>query len=110
LAEGSHRVDLHQSASSHEVHNPQTAQGDVTSGRTALAEPLQLLGTCTVPVLAALHDDETRLRVQGWVADEPSQPEKQNYEAMNCLACGGVHFVNPLSGKTINEEVLYQKS
>jgi hypothetical protein len=44
------------------------------------------------------------------VADEPSQPEKQKYEAMNCLECGGVHFVNPLSGKTINEEVLYQKS
>jgi hypothetical protein len=102
------------------VHNPRTAQGDVTCGRTALTEPLQLLGTCTVPVSAAFHDDEdmatflyrcpnTRLHVQGWVADEPSQPEKQNYEAMNCLACGGVHFVNPLSGKTINEEIPYQK-
>jgi hypothetical protein len=36
----------------------------------------------------------TRLRVQGWIADEWSQPETQNYEAMNCIACGGVHLVN----------------
>jgi hypothetical protein len=47
---------------------------------------------------------KTRLRVQGWVADEPIRSEKQNYEAMNCLACGGVHLVNPVSGKTINED------
>jgi hypothetical protein len=46
---------------------------------------------------------KTRLRVQGWIADETIQSEKQNYEAMNCLACGGVHFVNPTSGRTINE-------
>jgi len=46
---------------------------------------------------------KTRLRVQGWVADGPILSEKQIYEAMNCLACGGVHFVNPTSGKTINE-------
>jgi hypothetical protein len=47
---------------------------------------------------------KTRLRVQGWVADEWSQPEQQNYEAMNCIACGGVHLVNPANGKTINDE------
>jgi hypothetical protein len=42
---------------------------------------------------------KTRLRVQGWVADEPNQPEKQSYEAVTCLACGGVHLVNSASGK-----------
>ncbi|MGB5184378.1 MAG: hypothetical protein WBO12_19610 [Xanthobacteraceae bacterium] len=46
----------------------------------------------------------TRLRVQGWIADEWSQPETQNYEAMNCIACGGVHLVNLANGKTINED------
>jgi hypothetical protein len=44
------------------------------------------------------------LRVQGWVTDEPDRPAKQNHEAVNCLACGGVHLVNPASGKTINED------
>ncbi|MGN6748449.1 MAG: hypothetical protein ACTHJS_07630 [Xanthobacteraceae bacterium] len=53
---------------------------------------------------------KTGLRVQGWVLDEPRQADKQNYEAVNCLACGGVHLVNPVSGKTINEEVLHRKS
>ena len=45
----------------------------------------------------------TRLRVQGWVAEEPSQLEKQSYEAVTCLACGGVHLVNPASGRTIDD-------
>jgi hypothetical protein len=87
---------------------------EVISSKAAVAEPMQLLGTCTVPVSAAFHNEDmatflyrcpkTRLRVQGWVADEPSQPEKQSYEAINCLACGGLHLVNPVSGKTINED------
>jgi hypothetical protein len=45
----------------------------------------------------------TRLHVQGRIADDWSQPEMQNYEAVNCIACGGVHLVNPASGKTIKE-------
>jgi hypothetical protein len=47
---------------------------------------------------------KTCLRVQGWVADEWGRPEQQNYEAVKCLACGGVHLVNPVSGKTIGED------
>jgi hypothetical protein len=39
-----------------------------------------------------------------WIADEWSRREQQNYEAVNCLACGGVHLVNPVSGKTIGED------
>jgi len=46
----------------------------------------------------------TRLRVQGWAADDRNHPEKQSYEAVTCLACGGVHLVNPASGKTIDDD------
>jgi hypothetical protein len=46
---------------------------------------------------------KTRLRVQGWMADDPIQPETQSYEAVTCLACGGVHLVNPASGRTIDD-------
>ena len=106
-------IDLNQSASKHEVYNSEAAQGEITSGRATLADPSQLLGTCAVPVSAVFYDEamatflyrcpKTRLRVQGWVADDPNQPEKQSYEAMTCLACGGVHLVNPASGRTIDD-------
>jgi hypothetical protein len=46
---------------------------------------------------------KTGLRVQGWVANDPKQPEAQSYEAVTCLACGGVHLVNPASGGTIED-------
>jgi hypothetical protein len=42
--------------------------------------------------------------VQGWAADDRNHPEKQSYEAVTCLACGGVHLVNPASGKTIDDD------
>jgi hypothetical protein len=104
-------IDVDQHGPSHEGAKFKPAQGGVTSGRAALAEPLQLLGICAVS--AAFHDQamatflyrcpKTRLRVQGWVADEPNQPEKLSYEAVTCLACGGVHLVNPASGRTIDD-------
>jgi hypothetical protein len=96
------------------AHKFKRAQGKVTSGRAALTEPLQLLGTCAVSVSAAFHNEamatflyrcpKTRMRVQGWIADEPLRPEKQTYEAVTCLACGGVHLVNPASGRTIDDD------
>jgi hypothetical protein len=46
---------------------------------------------------------KTRLRVQGWVADDPEQRDKQSYEAVSCPACGGVHLVNSASGRTIDD-------
>ena len=109
------RIDLDQRASSGKVYNSQAAQKkEVASGRAALAEPLQLLGTCTVQSRPPFQDasmaaflyrcPRTRLHVQGWIADERSLLEKQNYEAVNCLACGGVHLVNPASGKSIDDE------
>ena len=47
---------------------------------------------------------KTRLRVQGWIADDANRPEKQSYETVTCLACGGVHLVNAASGKTIDDD------
>jgi hypothetical protein len=38
------------------------------------------------------------------MADRPGHPEKQSYEVVTCLACGGVHLVNPADGKTVNDE------
>ena len=38
--------------------------------------------------------------VQGWVADDPKR-DKASYEAVTCIACGRVHFVNPITGKTV---------
>ena len=96
----------------------QVAQGEeVTSARAVLAEPLRLLGTCTVAVSAAfsafprgdygyiplpLHQD--RPAGPRRLADHPGHPEKQSYEAVTCPACGGVHLVNPATGKTINDD------
>jgi hypothetical protein len=47
---------------------------------------------------------KTRLRVQGWIAEDLNQPEKQSYEVLTCLACGSVHLVNPASGRTIEDD------
>jgi hypothetical protein len=95
------------------MYSFKVAQGEIASGRAVLTEPSQLLGACTIPVSAAFHDEtmvtflyrcpKTRLRVQGWVADDPKQPDKQSYEAVTCLACGGVHLVNSASGRTIDD-------
>ena len=46
---------------------------------------------------------KTRLRVQGWVADDPEQLDKQSYDAVTCLSCGGVHLVNSARGRTIDD-------
>lgn len=46
----------------------------------------------------------TRLRVQGWVADDPSAHADKNserYEPVTCLACTRVHLVNPKTGGVI---------
>jgi|1185.fasta_scaffold1828821_2 hypothetical protein len=43
----------------------------------------------------------TSLKVQGGVADAPTEPKGQavTYVAVQCLACGQMHLVDPLSGK-----------
>jgi hypothetical protein len=41
------------------------------------------------------------LQVQGWTAGGPD--DEEGYEAVTCLACGRMHFVNPKTGKTLAE-------
>lgn len=44
----------------------------------------------------------TNYNVQGSVKDD--WPKVEEYAAMTCLACGQVHWVNPLNGKLRAEE------
>jgi hypothetical protein len=47
----------------------------------------------------------TGLKVQGWLADEPSsENDRASYEAVICTACTTVHFVNRKTGRTIGDE------
>jgi hypothetical protein len=41
----------------------------------------------------------TSLRIQGWVADDPSERDEKSYEAVTCLICARIHLVNPKTGK-----------
>jgi hypothetical protein len=42
----------------------------------------------------------TGLRVQGWISDDtPEAPE--TYEPVSCHACGGMHLVDPRSGRVL---------
>ena len=47
---------------------------------------------------------KTSLRVQGWVADDPTDSEAERFEAVTCLACTSVHLVNPKTGKVVGED------
>ena len=53
----------------------------------------------------------TGLRVQGWAADDAPPPhndgasrDDDRYEAITCLACQGVHLVNPSTGKVVGRQ------
>jgi hypothetical protein len=50
------------------------------------------------------HCPKTGPRVQGWTALEESEWGDDSYEGVACLACGGVHFVNPKSGQRVGEK------
>jgi hypothetical protein len=41
----------------------------------------------------------TRLRVQGWSADDAS--EEVAYEPVRCIACSQMHYVDPATGKVL---------
>ena len=45
----------------------------------------------------------TGMKVQGWVADEPTDDGADTYESVSCLVCTRVHLVNPKTGKVIGE-------
>ena len=39
--------------------------------------------------------------VQGWFADDEPTNGRDTYEGTICIACGGMHLVNPKTGKTL---------
>jgi hypothetical protein len=43
----------------------------------------------------------TGLRVQGWVSDDASGPRSETYGPVSCHACGGLHLVDPRSGRVL---------
>jgi hypothetical protein len=44
----------------------------------------------------------TGMKVHGWAADE--QPQRPYYEAVQCTACGRVHFINPQTGQAVGSK------
>jgi hypothetical protein len=46
----------------------------------------------------------TGLNVQGFVADDPTEGGGDNYVPVECLACSGIHLVNPATGKVLGED------
>jgi hypothetical protein len=48
----------------------------------------------------------TRLKVQGWIADDPTEPEDRawTHVSIECLACRQTHLVDPSSGKVAGDE------
>jgi hypothetical protein len=54
----------------------------------------------------------TGLRVQGWIANDPTERDEDSFEAVTCPACGGVHLVNPQTGKVLgaNDNGLAQQT
>jgi hypothetical protein len=45
----------------------------------------------------------TGYRVQGFAAEDVSE-DRESYEAVTCIACQQVHFLNPTSGKVLGAE------
>ena len=44
----------------------------------------------------------TGMNVQAWIADDPA--ERDDYEAVTCLACRKTHIVSPKTGKVVGED------
>jgi hypothetical protein len=44
------------------------------------------------------------MKVQGWIADDPSEANTERFESLTCLACAQVHLVNPKTGKVLGED------
>ena len=65
----------------------------------AIGPALDLLGGGMSAFLFACP--HTGHRVQGWTADDVSEPDAETFEQTACLACGGSHFVNPTTGKVL---------
>jgi hypothetical protein len=46
----------------------------------------------------------TGMRVQGWVADDPTERPDNSYDAVTCVACTQMHLVNPKTGKVLGQD------
>jgi hypothetical protein len=46
----------------------------------------------------------TGFRVQGLAADDGSEDDRDVYESVTCLACRGLHMVNPKTGKVLGSD------
>jgi len=44
------------------------------------------------------------MNVQGYVTADPPSDGTRHYEALDCLACRGFHFVNVGTGRLLSEE------
>ncbi len=47
---------------------------------------------------------KTGLQVQAWLAAFPCDGPGETYQSVKCIACGGVHLVNPKNGKVLAAE------
>jgi hypothetical protein len=45
----------------------------------------------------------TGRQVQSWVADDPAEDD-DTYQTVTCLACGGLHLVNPKTSKVVGND------
>jgi hypothetical protein len=57
-----------------------------------------------MPIGFVFRCPNTGLNVQGWVAENPSEPESEAYEAVTCTACARVHLVDPRTGKILGSK------
>ena len=50
----------------------------------------------------------TRKQVKGWIADDPTEDDSDDaadtYRSLACLACAGVHLLNPRTGKVLGND------
>lgn len=44
---------------------------------------------------------KTGQKVQGLLAEQVSGTGEARYEPVSCLACAGVHFIDPVQGKVL---------
>jgi hypothetical protein len=44
---------------------------------------------------------QTGQKVQGLFAEEAFSADEPRYEPVSCLACSGVHFIDPIRGKML---------
>lgn len=46
----------------------------------------------------------TGYKMQGFVADDPTEKDGNVYEPLTCTLCGRIHLVNPATGKVLGGE------